>query len=250
MAGLPASAAGVGVAQLPEPLAHPARRAAIRHDFDEIARLSDVHGAGPERYDTFLVAQVPVGAARVLDIGCGLGRLTAQLTAPGREVLGVDLSPEMIARARVAGAGMPGLSFACGDAFEMDLTAGRFDCVLSVAVLHHVDAEAAIARMIQLLAPGGRLMLHDLRADDGILDLARAAWALAHRALGRLVRTGRLRSPTAVRHAWARHGAGEAYLTFREAQALASRLLPGSVVYYHWLWRYTIVWDRPAPAAP
>ena len=227
--------------------AHPAT---VRDDFDAIARLSDRYDSGSDRYDAFLASHVPACATRVLEIGCGLGRLAARVAAPGREVIGVDLSPEMIARARALGAGTPGLGFECADFFDLDPGAGRFECVLSAAVLHHLDADAAIARMMLLLAPGGRLVLHDLRADEGIADRARAAWALAHHALGRLARTGRPRSPKVVRQAWARHGAGEVYLTFREARALASRLLPGSAVYYHWLWRYTIVWDRPAPAAP
>jgi SAM-dependent methyltransferase len=229
---------------------HAAHPATVRDDFDAIARLSDRHGSGSDRYDAFLAAQVPARAARVLDIGCGLGRLAARVVAPGREVIGVDLSPEMVARARSLGAGTPGLRFECADFFDLDPGPERFDCVLSAAVLHHLDADAAIARMIRLLAPGGRLVLHDLRTDASVLDRARAACALAHHALGRLVRTGRLRSPKVVRQAWARHGAGEVYLTFREAQALASRLLPGSIVYYHWLWRYTIVCDRPAVIAP
>lgn len=226
-----------------------ANLAAVRDDFDAIARLSDTYGSGSDRYDAFLAGQVPARATRVLDIGCGLGRLAARVGGAGREVLGVDLSPEMIARARALGAGTPGLRFECGDFFDLHPEGSGYDCVLSAAVLHHMDADAAIGRMIGLLAPGGRLILHDLRADEGVVDRARAALALAHHALGRLARTGRLRSPKVVRDAWARHGAGEAYLTLRGARSLAARRLPGSLVYNHWLWRYTIVWDG-VPAGP
>jgi hypothetical protein len=51
-------------------------------------------------------------------------------------------------------------------------------------VLHHLDADAAIERMIRWLAPGGRLVIHDVRADAGLMDRARAACALARHALG------------------------------------------------------------------
>ena len=37
----------------------------------------------------------------------------------------------------------------------------------------------------------------------------------------------------------------EHYLSFAEAQQVAARLLPGSQVFYHSMWRYTIVWHKP-----
>jgi SAM-dependent methyltransferase len=219
-------------------------RAIIQSDFDTIARLSDVHGCGSDRYGRFVASLVPGHATRVMDIGCGLGGFAAGLAAPGREVVGVDLSPEMIARARHAGRDTPGLSFLCADFLESDFGAGGFDCVVSSAALHHMDTDAAVMRMAGLLRPGGRLIIHDLRADAGPLDRVLTVCALAHEAIGRLARTGHVRSPRPVREAWARHGAREAYLTIREARALAVRLLPGAALHYHWLWRYTIVWDR------
>ena len=219
-------------------------RAIIRSDFDTIARLSDVHGCGSDRYGRFMASLVPGRATRVLDIGCRLGGFAARLAAPGREVIGVDLSPEMIARARRAGRDTPGLSFLCADFLEFDFGAGGFDCVVSSAALHHMDTDAAVRRMVELLRPGGRLIIHDLRADAGPLERALTVCALAQEAIERLARTGHLRSPRPLREAWARHGAREAYLTIREARSLAVRLLPGAVVHYHWLFRYTIVWDK------
>jgi hypothetical protein len=67
------------------------------------------------------------------------------------------------------------------------------------------------------------------------------AWVVASRGL----RGQRPLLPRAVRRAWARHGAGERYLTLPEASALAARL-PGARVTGHWLWRYTFIWDKPA----
>jgi hypothetical protein len=64
--------------------------------------------------------------------------------------------------------------------------------------------------------------------------------------LTRLVQTGRLRQPKRVRQAWDRHGTREEYLSLAEATAMANRELPGAVVHYQWMWRYTMVWDKPA----
>jgi SAM-dependent methyltransferase len=217
----------------------------VRNDFDEIARLSDCHGGGADRYDSFLLSLVPACAASVLDVGCGLGRLTVKLAIANREVTGVDLSPEMIARARKEGRAAQHLVLLCGDFLERDFTAQQFDCVISAAALHHMPDNVAVTRMVELLRPGGRLVIHDIRSDAGPGERMRSNFALAQVAALRLLRTGRLRSPRAVREAWARHCADEKYLTQREAEALAARLLPGARLCYHWLWSYTIVWDKP-----
>ncbi len=220
----------------------------VRNDFDEIARLSDCHLGEGDRYDSFLLSQVPAGAASVLDVGCGLGRLAAKLASRNREVTGVDLSPEMIARARKEGRGQ--LTFLCGDFLERDFTSRQFDCVISAAALHHMPQDLAVPRMVELLRPGGRLVIHDMRSDAGLGEHLRSNFALAQVAALRLLRTGRLRNPRAVREAWARHCADETYLTQREAEALAARLLPGARLFYHWLWSYTIVWDKPRACDP
>ena len=216
----------------------------IRNDFDEIARLTDCLGGG-DRYDSFLLSQVPACAVSVLDIGCGLGRLTAKLAIPNREVTGVDLSPEMIRRARKEDREARHLTFLCGDFLERDFTAQQFDCVISAAALHHMPEDVAVPRMAELLRPGGRLVIHDIRSDAGLGERVLSNFAFAQVAALRLWRTGRLRNPRAVREAWERHCADETYLSRREAEVLAARLLPGARLFYHWLWSYTIVWDKP-----
>jgi 2-polyprenyl-3-methyl-5-hydroxy-6-metoxy-1,4-benzoquinol methylase len=216
----------------------------IRRDFDEIARLSDSHVTSNDRYYSFLVSLVPAEAAKVLDIGCGLGELTSRLAIANREVTGVDLSPEMIMRARKKLADNKALSFLCGNFLEQDFGSNQFDCVISAATLHHMQPDIAISRMVELLRPGGRLIINDIRSDVGLLDHARTYFVLGQEGFVRLLLTGQLRTPRAVRDAWTRHCATEKYLTLEEVKEMASRLLPGAKIYYHWLWQYTIIWDR------
>jgi len=106
---------------------------------------------------------------RVLDVGCGVGDLTARvadLVAPG-EVLGVDASASQVAHAAAHArttAGPPGpgagLRFAVARAQELDrlVPAGWADVVLSVAVLHwvpEVDQPVVMAQVARALAPDG-----------------------------------------------------------------------------------------------
>lgn len=103
------------------------------------------------------------GDERILDVGCGDGKVTAELAraVPRGGVLGIDSSTEMIAYARAqhAPADYPHLEFAAMDARQIRL-APRFDVVFSNAALHWVDDhEAFLAGAAAALAPGGRLMI-------------------------------------------------------------------------------------------
>ena len=173
-----------------------------------------------------------------------MGRLTWAIASGSREVVGVDLSPVMIERAQASGPSSR-VSFHEGDFLEIDFSGRVFDCIVSAAALHHMPDDLALPRMVGLLRPGGRLIVHDLRRDANLADTLRGCTALAHDACLRLIRTGRPRPPRKVREIWARHGAGETYRTIDEMRTLAARLLPGARLVNHWMWRYTIVWDRP-----
>jgi ubiquinone/menaquinone biosynthesis C-methylase UbiE len=213
----------------------------VQRDFDDIARLTDPHDEDTGRYDSFLLSLIPDVARKILDVGCGMGRLTTQIATADREVLGIDLSPEMISRAQAKAHG--GLSFLCADFLMHDFGSQRFDCVITAAALHHLPVDLAVSRLAALLETGGRLIIQDMRADMGVLEHLQSRFALAQVGFGRLLRTGNPRRPRPLREAWERHCAGEKYLTLTEAQSMADRLMPGARVYSHWLWRYTIVWD-------
>ena len=108
--------------------------------------------------------RVPPGT-RVLDVGCGVGRWSRLLASRGAVVTGVDLSGAMIAEAewRAAKAGVAHrCRFLVQDAAAL-AAGGTFDLVLAVTVLQHIlDPVAlctAVERMVDHLAPGGRMIL-------------------------------------------------------------------------------------------
>ena len=97
----------------------------------------------------------PKPGERIVDLGCGTGGLTAQIAAAGAEVIGIDASEAMIARAT---ASYPALRFevAKGEDFAIE---EPIDAVFSSAALHWMSPpEAVAASVARALRPGGRFV--------------------------------------------------------------------------------------------
>jgi SAM-dependent methyltransferase len=99
----------------------------------------------------------PVPPGRALDAACGTGRHAARLVALGHEVLGVDLTPEMLDRARE---NVPAASFMQGDLLAIPATDEEFDLVVCGLALSHIpDLDAVIRELARVLRPGGQMVL-------------------------------------------------------------------------------------------
>jgi SAM-dependent methyltransferase len=152
-----------------------------------------------------LLDVLPMAPVRVADLGCGTGTLARLLTDEGYQVEGLDLSPEMVARAR---AKVPEARFEVGDAADPGLDHAAYDVVLSRHVLWALpDPEAAFSRWVDLLRPGGVVVLVEGRWQTGA--------GLTAEECERIVRT--VRNDATVRHLpeavyWGKDVADERYL--------------------------------------
>jgi SAM-dependent methyltransferase len=125
---------------------------------------------------------------RLLDVGCGLGEAAlglAQDLGEGGEVVGVDLSESMLRVARSnAGAARCRVRFTVGDACFLDEPDDSFDAARSERTLQWLaDPAAAVAEMVRVVRPGGRVSLIDTDwstftiqvGDDALAALVRDA---------------------------------------------------------------------------
>jgi 2-polyprenyl-3-methyl-5-hydroxy-6-metoxy-1,4-benzoquinol methylase len=135
----------------------------VAEPFDRFARRMDDTQA-PIRF--WITNQFP-GGARALDAGCGAGRHIHLLAESYREVLGVDISGEQLKIARTTRA-IPNVSYEQRSIFDVvPEEDGLFDAVMSVnAVFHMGSSDAVIAHLKTLVAPGGRLVVVDVRKPD------------------------------------------------------------------------------------
>jgi arsenite methyltransferase len=132
----------------------------LTHDSSQLAetydRLSDSQFESGKR----LVERIGVRAGdRVLDVGCGTGRLArwiSELVGSGGSVVGIDPLVERVALARAHGGG---ITFEVGQAEDLGAFAAEtFDAVCMSAVFHWVsDKPKALVEIRRVLRPGGRL---------------------------------------------------------------------------------------------
>ena len=144
------------------------RRKVVQEGYDAVSeRYRSDDGAipamfGPDHRPGWIAEVAPLVPAggRVLDLGCGCGIPVARdLVERGFEVLGVDLSPVQVERARRL---VPGADLRCADMVELDLPPGSFDLVVCLYALFHlpVDEQPAVVGSIhRWLRPGGRILL-------------------------------------------------------------------------------------------
>jgi SAM-dependent methyltransferase len=100
----------------------------------------------------------PVAGRRVLDAGCGAGRLSAWLVEQGAEVVGIDASTEMI---RLARKRVPGASFGVADLDEpLDFDDDSFDLAVASLVMHYLrDWVPTLRELRRVLRPNGAFVL-------------------------------------------------------------------------------------------
>jgi ubiquinone/menaquinone biosynthesis C-methylase UbiE len=127
---------------------------------ERVAALQDARAAELEEKVVRFVA--PNGDERVLDSGSGSGALALALAPHVREVVAVDLVPELLEQGRRRAARFPNVSFVEGDATKLPLEYGSFDLAGSLRTLHHIARpELAVAELARVTRLGGRVLVVD-----------------------------------------------------------------------------------------
>jgi len=185
-------------------------------------------------YHPRILRAVPDGARRALDVGCGEGMLARELRRTVPHVTGIDLHEPSIGQARAGDTG--GIDYVLGDFLTHPFEPASFDVIASVATLHHMDAATGLARMRELLRPGGVLAVVGLARNTLPRDLPRILTAVA---------VGKAHS--AVKGYW-QHPSPIVWpppVTYPQMRAVAAEVLPGARYRRHILWRYSIIWRKP-----
>ncbi len=202
-----------------------------------------------EYFHGWILRSLPARRRTAVDIGCGTGALAGKLATHFSHVTGIDRNEGMAAAASERLGNDPRVSIRRCSLAEFTLTAGDggADLITMVAVLHHLDLDDTLARMPQLLAPRGRLLVVGLARPNSLADLAfDVVSGAANPAMGMMKHPRPARLPQRGRDGQPVMPMKDPATSLAEIVTAARAHLPGSRVRRRLFFRYTLRWDKPS----
>jgi ubiquinone/menaquinone biosynthesis C-methylase UbiE len=189
-------------------------------------------------YHSYLLRQISSRIDRALDIGCGLGFFSWKLSKRSEIVDALDIDGAVLAEASILNPA-PNISYVKADFLIADLPAVDYDVIVLIAVLHHMDIEAALKRVKRLLRSSGKLLILGLYQEKTLLDYAYSVISIPLNFVYSRWHRPSITRPTVVAPT------RPPQLSLQQIKRVAEVIIPGFRLQRHLFWRYSLIWQKP-----
>jgi SAM-dependent methyltransferase len=207
--------------------------------FRAMHRLNQRHPwSHNDAFHPWIASRLPQRRDLALDVGCGRGELAATLAPRFSAVHAIDKDQQMRHAAALRTAGFENVTVDDTDLFSIT---ERPDLVTMIAVLHHLNLEAALRQVAALLNDGGRFLCVGLARPESAHD---HLWDVASMVTNPLIGYVRHPWPAVAGTDMAPFPTIDPTLTVAQITDAAQAILPGSIVRRHLGFRHTIEWTK------
>ncbi len=194
---------------------------------------------------------------RVLDVGCGSGKLSLNLARQVDWVVGIDISTHMIALAKQHQhhCQQANVLFMVAAVEQLGFVKQTFDILVSQAALHHTDLDEVLPYLRKLVRPNGRIWIQDIITSDperwhSLRYQVKNQIQKNLRAMPRLIRHRGLRAAWRITKfrlspAWLEHRRRDKILSPNQFRQVYARWLPGCHFEEHSLGKMSVFWEAP-----
>jgi 2-polyprenyl-3-methyl-5-hydroxy-6-metoxy-1,4-benzoquinol methylase len=213
----------------------------VIRQFDKIAAHPDVWDHN-RQYQEYLSKYLPGRCDAGLDIGCGTGELTKRLSACCKKTVGIDVSEQMIeeAKKRNSKENIEYVKIAAEEYLESLYE--RYDVIISIAALHHMDMENIFRLVKKSLKPNGIFL--DLYKNKTIFEFFISLIAVMVNPVYSLAKKKRLSVVKEEKETWKDHYKYDFYSTIKEIKESASKILGKVKIRRHLFWRYSLIYKK------
>ncbi|WP_236666572.1 class I SAM-dependent methyltransferase [Nocardioides baculatus] len=206
-----------------------------------MARLNARHPwSHNDHFHRWILSNLPARRRKALDVGCGQGGLVAALAPLFDTVVGNDADPAMCDDTADRCADLANVTIAGGDWAHLD---GPFDLVTMVAVLHHLDVDAALRDVRDLLAPGGRFLVVGLAPPRSVTD---HLWDAASMVTNPLIGFAKHPRVSRVGPQPPSYPVQDPVMAYDDLRRRTEAVMPGARMRHRVGFRHTIAWTKPA----
>ena len=188
-------------------------------------------------FHSYLLRQLPRKIDRALDVGCGLGFFAKKLAERSEFVEALDVDRPILEEASDRNSAL-NICYLQADFLEADLPEGFYDAIVSIASLHHMNLETALAKMKVLLRPSGKLLILGLYREMTILDYLYSSISVFFNLIYLNWHRASIAPSTTTAPIL------PAQLSIGQIETVANTLIPGFRLQRHLFWRYSLLWQK------